>query len=145
MVQHRIGPGRHQRHGYPNRESRGYDNRYGDIAPVRGARIPGSVIVGGVVLWSLLALGLWALIDPLLAWAADMADPATDLGVGFARWFGLGREAAALRVAANVEGLAGSAVGPLHFLAKAGLVLVWLAGAVALAAAPAILRRRSRW
>lgn len=157
MGNHLFRLGKNRRRGDRYRESLGYDDRsgdgvgyddrdrYGDADPTRGPRIPGAVFVGGIVLWSLLALGLWALVDPLLAWAAGMAGPATDLGVGFVRWFGLGREAAALRDAANVEGLAGWVVGPLHFLAKAGLVLVWLAGAVALAAAPAILRRRSRW
>lgn len=151
MGNHLFRLGKNRRRGDRYRESLGNNDRSGDgdghdhAAPARGPRIPGAVLVGGIVLWSLLALGFWALVDPLLAWAAGMAGPATDLGVGFARWFGLGREAAALRDAANVEGLAGWAVGPLHFLAKAGLVLVWLAGAVALAAAPAILRRRSRW
>lgn len=90
---------------------------------------------GGIVLWSLLALGLWALVDPPLTGAAGMAVPVADLVVGFAGWFGLGREAAALRDAGNFGGLAGWAVGPLHFLAKATLILVWLAGAAALAAA----------
>lgn len=150
MGHHLFQPGRHRRHGYRHRESRGYDNgdgdgyRYDDIAPVRGPRIPGTVIVGGIALWSLLALGLWGLVDPLLAWATGMAGPASDLGVGFMRWFGLEREAVALREAANVEGLAGWAVGPLHFLAKAALILVWLAGAVALVVARAILRGRFR-
>ena len=81
----------------------------------------------------------------LLAWAAGMAGPATDLGVGFARWFGLGNEVSALRDAANVDGLVGWAVGPVHLLAKGGLILVWLAGSATLIALPIILRRRSRW
>lgn len=117
---------------------------YDDSAPVRRLRIPGAVLLGGVVIWSLLALGVWVLVDPLLAWAAGMAGPATDLGVGFARWFGLGNEASALRDVANVDGLVGWAVGPVHFLAKGGLVLVWLIGSAALIALPVFLRRRLR-
>lgn len=124
-----------------------YENygRYDDNAPARIPRIPGAVLIGGIVIWSLLALGVWALVDPLLAWAAGMAGPATDLGVGFARWFGLGNEVSALRDAANVDGLVGWAVGPVHLLAKGGLILVWLAGSATLIALPIILRRRSRW
>jgi len=119
-----------------------YENygRYDDNAPARIPRIPGAVLIGGIVIWSLLALGVWA-----LAWAAGMAGPATDLGVGFARWFGLGNEVSALRDAANVDGLVGWAVGPVHLLAKGGLILVWLAGSATLIALPIILRRRSRW
>lgn len=85
----------------------------------------------------------WALVDPLLAWAASVVGLATDLGFGLARWFGIGREATALRDTANFDGLIGWAAGPgpVHVLAKASLLLVWLAGVAALAAAPALLRR----
>lgn len=123
-----------------------YENygRYDDNAPARIPRIPGAVLIGGIVIWSLLALGVWALVDPLLAWAAGVAGPATDVGVGVANWFGLGKEVSALRDVANVDGLVGWAVGPVHFLAKGGLVLVWLAGSAALIALPLILRRRLR-
>ena len=153
MGHHLFDFAKHRRRRPPYRASYRYDDgarydngdRYDDSPPERGPRIPGAVLLGGIVLWSLLALGLWALVDPLLAWAASMAGPAADLGVGLAGWFGLGKEASALRAAANVDSLAGWAVGPLHFLLKAGLILVWIAGAVALTAAPAILRRRSRW
>lgn len=120
-----------------------YD-RYDDGTPTRRLRIPGAVLLGGIVIWSLLALGVWALVDPLLAWAAGVAGPATDVGVGVANWFGLGKEVSALRDVANVDGLVGWAVGPVHFLAKGGLVLVWLAGSAALIALPLILRRRLR-
>ena len=149
MGHHLFGFSNHRRRNRHHRDSyrydERYDDRYDDRAPVRIPRIPGAVVLIGLAVWSLLALGVWALVDPLLAWAASMAGPATDLGVGLARWFGLGGEAAALRDAANVERLAGWAVGPLHFLAKAGLILVWLVGTAALLAAPAILRARSRW
>ena len=111
----------------------------------RQSRIPLGLIVIGLVVWSGLGWGVYLLVDPLLAWAAGMAGPATDLGVGFARWFGLGNEVSALRDAANVDGLVGWAVGPVHLLAKGGLILVWLAGSATLIALPIILRRRSRW
>ena len=121
-----------------------YDG-YDDGTPGRRLRIPGAVLLGGIVIWSLLALGAWALIDPLLGWAAGVAGPATDVGVGVANWFGLGKEVSALRDVANVDGLVGWAIGPVHFLAKGGLVLVWLVGSAALIALPIVLRRRSRW
>ena len=150
MGNHLFRSGKHGRRGDRYRDAgRGGhgDDRsgFGDIAPARGPRIAGAVLLGGLIVWSLLALGLWALVDPVLAWAACMTGSATDLGVGFARWFGLGREASALRDAANVDGLVGWAIGPVHVLAKAGLILIWLAGAAALVVLPAILRRRSRW
>ena len=121
-----------------------YD-RYDDDTPTRRLRIPGAVLLGGIVIWSLLALGIWALVDPLLAWAAGIAGPATDVGVGVANWFGLGKEVSALRDVANVDGLVGWAIGPVHFLAKGGLVLVWLVGSAALIVLPFVLRRRPRW
>ena len=112
---------------------------------MRRLRIPGAVLFGGIVIWSLLALGVWALIDPLLGWAAGVAGPATNVGVGVANWFGLGKEVSALRDVANVDGLVGWAIGPVHFLAKGGLVLVWLVGSAALIVLPLVLRRRPRW
>ena len=121
------------------------DDRYDDGTPARRLHIPGAVLLGGIVIWSLLALGVWALVDPLLAWAAGVVGPATDVGVGVANWFGLGKEVSALREVANVDGLVGWATGPVHFLAKGGLVLVWLVGSAALIALPIVLRRRSRW
>ena len=147
MAHHPFGGGKHRRPSQPYRDPRPREDGppYGvpaRRAAARGPRIPGAVVLGGIALWSLLALGLWALVDPLLAWAAGMAGPATDLGVGVARWFGVGNEVSALRDAANVGGLVGWAVGPIHFLAKVALVLVWLAGAAALIALPMLLRRR---
>ena len=144
---HSLFPGtkhRRRRDHFGNAARYDDDDCHNDSAPARRLRIPGTVLLGGIVIWSLLALGVWALVDPLLAWAAGMACPATDLGVGFARWFGLGREATAVRDVANVDGLVGWAIGPVHFLAKGGLVLVWLVGSFTLIALPIVLRRRSR-
>jgi hypothetical protein len=144
---HSLFPGtkhRRRRDHFGNAARYDDDDCHNDSAPARRLRIPGTVLLSGIVIWSLLALGVWALVDPLLAWAAGMAGPATDLGVGFARWFGLGREATAVRDVANVDGLVGWAIGPVHFLAKGGLVLVWLVGSFTLIALPIVLRRRSR-
>lgn len=121
-----------------------YDSngRHENHADTRGFRIPGAVLIGGLVLWSLLAFGAWALVDPLLAWITGVAGPLSDLAVAIARLFGLGSEASALRDAANVPQLASWATVPLGFFVKAVLILAWIAGAVALIAAPVVMRRR---
>ena len=98
-----------------------------------------------LIVWSVLVWGAYLLVDPVLGWLAGSVGPLTDAGTGVARWFGLGQQAAVLRDMANVEGVIGWAVGPLHFVIKTGLLLVWIAGGFALIAVSAILRRRSRW
>ncbi|UPH70110.1 hypothetical protein LGT41_0009815 [Abyssibius alkaniclasticus] len=145
MGNHRFDLNKHQRRGDRPRDPRRFGHNAAsndDRERPERLRIPFAAMLGGLLLWSLLALGLWALVDPLLAWAANLVGPASDLGTGLAGWFGLGAEATALRDAANVEGLAGWASGLIHFLAKAAIVLVWSAGAIGLFALPAILRRR---
>ena len=127
---HSLFPGtkhRRRRDHFGNAARYDDDDCHNDSAPARRLRIPGTVLLGGIVIWSLLALGVWALVDPLLAWAAGMAGQAT-----------------AVRDVANVDGLVGWAIGPVHFLAKGGLVLVWLVGSFTLIALPIVLRRRSR-
>jgi hypothetical protein len=106
--------------------------------------IPTSVIVTGLLIWSALALGVWWLVDPLLSWISGAVGPLADTGTGLAKWFGLVEEAAALRDAANIEGLIGWAGGSIHFLAKVVVLLVWVAGLIALIAIPAVLRRGHR-
>ena len=108
----------------------------------RQSRIPLGLIAIGLVVWSGLGWGVYLLVDPVLAWLAGSVGPLTDAGTGIARWFGFGQQAAALRDVANVEVLIGQVAGPMHFIVKAGLILLWL---VALVALPVILRRRSRW
>ena len=120
---HSLFPGtkhRRRRDHFGNAARYDDDDCHNDSAPARRLRIPGTVLLGGIVIWSLLALGVWALVDPL------------------------GREATAVRDVANVDGLVGWAIGPVHFLAKGGLVLVWLVGSFTLIALPIVLRRRSR-
>ena len=106
--------------------------------------IPTSVIVAGLVIWSALSLGAWWLVDPVLSWISGAAGPLADTGAGLAMWFGLGEEATALRDAANSEGLLGWAGGSIHFLVKTVVLLVWVAGLIALIAIPAVLRRGQR-
>ena len=108
-------------------------------------RLSPGLIVTALIVWSVLVWGAYLLVDPVLGWLAGSVGPLTDAGTGVARWFGLGQQAAVLRDMANVEGVIGWAVGPLHFVIKTGLLLVWIAGGFALIAVSAILRRRSRW
>ena len=143
MGHHRFKPSRHERYREPDAyhdEEDGYG--YRDRRSLPALNIPGSVIVAGLVLWSALALGVWWLVDPVLAWISGAAGPLVDTGAGFANWFGLGAEANALRDAANIEGLVGWAMGPVHFLAKAALLSVWVVGLIGLTVLPAVLRRR---
>jgi len=100
MGHHGFKPKRHRRRMDRN-EGRDRDD---DFAR---APFPRVAVLGGIALWTLLALGLWALIDPLLVWGAGMVGPGADVAVGVARWFGLGGEAAALRDATDVNGLGG--------------------------------------
>ncbi|HDZ36748.1 MAG TPA: hypothetical protein ENH62_00345, partial [Marinobacter sp.] len=73
---HSLFPGtkhRRRRDHFGNAARYDDDDCHNDSAPARRLRIPGTVLLGGIVIWSLLALGVWALVDPLLAWAAGMA------------------------------------------------------------------------
>ena len=126
------------------------DDEYGYRGPRAGPddddrpalHIPASVILGGLVIWSVVALGVWWLVDPVLSWISGAAGPLADTSAGFAKWFGLEAEAKALRDAADIEGLVGWAAGPVHFFVKAVVLLAWIAGLIALVAMPAVLRRR---
>lgn len=111
-----------------------------DDAP-RRRRLPPGLIVTGLIVWSLLAWGAFLLVDPVLGWFAGSVGPLADAGTGVARWFGLGQQAAALRDAANVDGLAGGLIGLVHIVAEPAIVILWALGSLALLAAPAILSR----
>tara|TARA_R110002072_G_scaffold198897_2_gene356506 strand:+ start:2244 stop:2672 length:429 start_codon:yes stop_codon:yes gene_type:complete len=142
MGHHRKQRGHDEQRNYG---SRGGESRFAyDEAP-RRKRLPLGLIVIGLITWSLLAWGAYLLVDPVLGWFAGSVGPLADAGTGVARWFGLGQQAAALRDVANVDGLAGGLIGLVHFVAKPAIVILWVLGSLALLAAPAILRRRSRW
>jgi len=122
------------------------DYGYRERRSLPALNIPGSVIVGGLVLWSALALGIWWLVDPVLSWISGAAGPLADAGAGLAKRFSLGAEATALRDATDIEGLVGWAGGPIHFLTKAAVLLVWIAGLITLIVLPEMLRhRRAAW
>jgi len=112
MEHHLFRRGKHRR-----RRGRYCDYYSYDVnVPAHGPRIPGAILLGGIVIWPFLALGVWTLVDRLLAWTAAMAGPASDLGGGVAGWLGFGKEVSALRDVTDVDRLVRWAGGPLHFL-----------------------------
>ncbi|MGC1259227.1 MAG: hypothetical protein WA873_01050 [Jannaschia helgolandensis] len=126
-------------------EPRGGEGRRTHDGTSGRIRLSPGLIVTALIVWSVPFWGAYLLVDPVLDWLAGSVGPLTDAGTGVARWLGLGQQAAVLSDMANVGGGIGWAVGPLHFIIKAGLLLVWIAGGFALIAVSAILRRRSRW
>ena len=143
-----MGHHRNRQRGHDDQRNYGYRGGGGrapyDDTP-RRIRLPLGLIVIGLVVWSLLVWGAFLLVDPVLGWLAGSVGPLADAGTGVARWFGLGQQAAALRDGANVDGLAGGLIGLVYVVAKPAIVILWVLGSLALLAAPAILRRRSRW
>lgn len=139
------------RHGYRS-HGRGHD---GGVRPAyRGERdlprrdgyrgrhrVPTGLLLIGIALWSALAFGTFVLVDPVLAWFGGAVGPLADAGTGAARWFGLGREAAAVRDVTNVDGLAAWVISVLAIVLKPLIALIWFVGILALFAAPAILSR----
>lgn len=120
------------------------NNRSGAPAPFRGGqvspggrgrqprRIPGVFILGTLAAWTLLAWGLWMLVDPLLAWMAGLVAPMLDVGAAAGESVGLGKELGAVLNASGAEGLAQSVLGILSWLAKPAIVVVWAVGAAAI-------------
>lgn len=144
MGHHLFRRPKHRRYRDMGGYYEGDDHSYRERRALPVLNIPTSVIVAGLVIWSALSLGAWWLVDPVLSWISGAAGPLADTGAGLAKWFGLGEEATALRDAANIEGLLGWAGGSIHFLVKTVVLLVWVAGLIALIAIPAVLRRGQR-
>lgn len=104
-------------------------------------RIPGVVILGALAVWTLLALGAWAVVDPLLAWVGGLVAPVLDVGAAVGGVVGLGQEVGAVIEATRAEGIAAWLLGVLGWLAKPAIVIGWAVGVVAILLAPRLLRR----
>lgn len=90
-----------------------------------------------VAVWSLLAWAAYDLAGDGLAWLGGNASALAQQGRGLAGAAGVGRE-----FGAAVEGLnAAGVLGALRGILKPLIVVVWVAGAVALLAAPLLLAR----
>lgn len=103
-----------------------------------------AVVLVGLVLWSLLALVGYALVDPVLGWIAANAGLLVDGGKGLATAIGAGKEAGNIVDALNVSGLLGQVIALLRVILKPTIVVVWVIGALVLIAAPAILPKIGR-
>lgn len=146
--------GKHSHH------DRGYRNSYGRKddrdprmtggsadygAPPRLPRkLPMAVVLMGLVLWSLLAWIGYSLVDPVLGWVAASAGLLVDGGKGLATAVGAGKEVGAVVDNLNVSGFLGQTIALLRVVLKPAVVIVWAIGALALIAAPVILRKIGR-
>lgn len=145
------------KHGHDNRRSSGrHGPRDGggpwmmddpdsyDTAPRRPRRLPVAVVIVGLVLWSLLALIGYALVDPVLGWIAASAGLLVDGAKGLATAAGAGKEVGGVVDNLNVSGFLGQAVALLRVVLKPAIIILWAIGALALIAAPVILPRIGR-
>lgn len=103
-----------------------------------------AVVLVGLVLWSLLALVGYALVDPVLGWIAAGAGLLVDGGKGLATAAGAGKEAGNIVDGLNASGLPGQVIALLRVILKPTIVVVWVIGALVFIAAPAILPRIGR-
>lgn len=100
-----------------------------------------AVVLVGLVLWSLLALIGYALVDPVLGWIAANAGLLVDSGKGLATAIGAGKEVGSVVANLNVSGFLGQAIALLRVVLKPAIIVLWAIGAIALIAAPVILPR----
>lgn len=101
-------------------------------------------VLVGLVLWSLLALFCYALVDPVLGWIAANVGVLVDGGKGLATAVGAGKEVGSVVDSLNASGLLGQAIALLRIILKPTIVVVWVIGALVLIGAPTILRGRGR-
>lgn len=106
-----------------------------------GRPIPRVVILGALAVWTLLALGAWVVVDPLLVWVGGLVAPMLDVGAAVGGVVGIGREVGAVIEATRAEGIAAWLLGVLGWLAKPAIVIGWAVGVVAILLAPRLLRR----
>lgn len=145
------------KHGH---RDRGYRDSYGrrddrdpgmtsgpvdyDARPRLPRKLPMAVVVGGLVVWSLLAWAGYALVDPVLGWIAVNAGLLVDGGKDLAAAAGAGKEVGSIVDNVNVSGFLGQAIALLLAVAKPAIIVLWAIGAFALIAAPMILPRVGR-
>ena len=145
------------KHGH---HDRGYRNSHGrrdyrdprmtdgpadlDVSARLPRKLPMAVVLVGLVLWSLLALAGYALVDPVLGWVAAGAGLLIDGGKGLATAVGAGREVGAVVDNFNVSGFLGQTIALLRVVLKPAIVVVWAIGTLILVAAPLILPKIGR-
>jgi len=103
-----------------------------------------AILLVGLVLWSLLAWIAYSLVDPVVGWVAASAGLLVDGGKGLATVVGAGKEVGAVVDNLNVNDFLGQTIALLRVVLKPAIVIVWAIGALALFAAPVILRTTGR-
>lgn len=99
------------------------------------------VVITGLVVWSLLAWVAYALTDPVLGWIAASAGLVLESGKNIATAAGAGKEVGTVVDGINASGFLGQAIALLRLALKPVIVIVWATGALAIIAAPLILRK----
>lgn len=109
--------------------------------PRRGSFQTLSMAVVGVllVLWSLLAGGIYLFIDPIFGWVAQNAGLLVDFGRDASNLSGV--ESGPLIDSLNLKGWLGQLIALLWSIAKPALIVIWAVGAGLLLVAPLILRK----
>jgi len=97
------------------------------------------VVLVGLGVWTLLAWVGYALVDPVLGWAAANAGLVLDTGKGLAT--GAGKEAASALQSMNASGVLGQTILFLRAVLKPAIVVLWAIGALTILAMPLILPR----
>lgn len=115
------------------REMRGGATQY-DAPPRLPRKLPLAVVLGGLVLWSLLAWIGYSLVDPVLAWVASSAGLLVDGGKAIATAAG-GKEVGTILDTVNTGGLLGQVIALLGVVLKPIIVVVWAIGALLLVVA----------
>lgn len=115
------------------REMRGEPTQY-DAPPRLPRKLPLAVVLGGLVLWSLLAWIGYSLVDPVLAWVASSAGLLVDGGKAIATAAG-GKEVGTILDTVNTGGLLGQVIALLGVVLKPIIVVVWAIGALLLVVA----------
>lgn len=145
-----MGNHGHNDRGYRNsygrrgdRERLGASSEYD--APARQRRkLPMAVVLVGLILWSLLAWTAYSLVDPALGWLAASAGLLVDGGKDIATATG-GKEISSILANINVSGgFWGQAIAFLGVVLKPAIIIVWVIGALILAAASFILPKIGR-
>lgn len=145
------------RHGQNDRRYRKSYGRRGDgeprrlsgsfeyDAPARPRRkAPMAVILVGLILWSLLAWIAYSFVDPALVWLAASAGLLIDGGKDIATATG-GKEVSSILANISVSGgFWGQAIAFLRVVSKPAIIIVWVIGALIIAAASFILPKMGR-
>jgi hypothetical protein len=135
------GGGGHRSDG-PWRQGRPPGMGYGapghDVYSRLPRKLPVAVVLIGLVVWTAIAWGAYALVDPLLGWVESSTGTLVESGKSLATTAGAGKEVGSLIETAG--GSSGKIIGWLRVLLKPVIVVVWALGVLALLAAPLILR-----